>query len=71
MTKITGTLHEDIFKFMTISRWILLRIKNISEKIVDQMKTHFMFNNFFPQNCVLYEIMWKNMIDEDRPQMTI
>jgi len=24
-------------------------------------KTHFVFNNFFPKNRAVYEIMWKNM----------
>jgi len=30
-----------------------------------------MFKNFFPQNRAVYEIMWKNMLQPDRPQMTI
>jgi hypothetical protein len=32
-TKITGTLHEDIFTFMVISRWFLLRMRNVSNNI--------------------------------------
>jgi hypothetical protein len=31
-TRIMGTLHEDVFTFMTISRWILLRKRNVSNK---------------------------------------
>jgi hypothetical protein len=31
MTRITGTLHEDVCTFMTTSRSILLRMRNISE----------------------------------------
>ena len=32
-----------------------------------------MFNNFtfFFENLALYEIMWTNMIESDRPQMAI
>jgi len=31
-----------------------------------------MFNNFFSQKIVpLYDIMWKNIVQPDRPQMTI
>jgi hypothetical protein len=31
-----------------------------------------MFNNFFsPEDRAVYEIMWKNMVETDRPQMTI
>ena len=27
-----------------------------------------MFNNFFPfENCVIYEIMWKNIVEPERP----
>jgi hypothetical protein len=29
-----------------------------------------MFSNFF-ENCVVYEIMWKNIVQLERPQMTI
>jgi hypothetical protein len=28
-----GTLHEDVCTFMTVSRWILLRMRNISDNI--------------------------------------
>ena len=30
-----------------------------------------MFTNFFTKNFVLFGIMWKNMIQTDRPQITI
>jgi hypothetical protein len=30
-----------------------------------------MFNNFFSENRALCEIMWKNTVDADRPQMAI
>jgi hypothetical protein len=26
-----------------------------------------MFNNSFPENRAVYEIMWKNMVQPDRP----
>ena len=29
-----------------------------------------MFNKFFSKNHAIYEIMWKNMIEADRSQMT-
>jgi len=29
----TGTLHENLCIFMTISRWILLTMKHFSDKI--------------------------------------
>jgi hypothetical protein len=30
-----------------------------------------MLNNFFPQNRVLYEIVWKDIVEPNRSQMTI
>jgi hypothetical protein len=40
-------------------------------KFVEKIKTHFMFNNnFFPQkNRTVYEIMWINTIQPDRPHI--
>ena len=29
-----------------------------------------MFSNFFSENGVVCEIMWKNVVEPDRPQMT-
>jgi len=43
-----GYLHEDISTFMIISRSILLRMRNVSDKVGEKIKTHFMSNNFFP-----------------------
>jgi len=30
-----------------------------------------MFNNFFPENRSVYEMMWKNVVESDGSQMTI
>ena len=42
-------------------------------KFLDKIKTHILRSvTFFPpQNCAVYEIMWKNIVEPDRPQMTI
>jgi hypothetical protein len=59
-----GTVHEDQYTFTIISRWILLRMRNISDKSCrGNQETHFMFNKSPPpkkKNCAVYEIMWKN-----------
>ena len=51
---------------------------NINSKIAyckisrDNQNTHFMFNNFFLfENRAVYEIMWKNIAERGRPQMTV
>ena len=30
-------------------------------KFEEEIKTHFMFSNFFFENLAVYEIMWKNI----------
>ena len=30
-----------------------------------------MINNYFFLNCAICEIMWKDMVEPDNPQMTI
>jgi len=45
-------------------------MRNISDKSCrENQNTHFMFNHFF--NRAIYEIMWKNSAEPNRPQMTI
>ena len=47
-SRITGTLREDVFTFMTTSRWILLRMRSVSNKFCRENKnTRFAFSNFF------------------------
>jgi hypothetical protein len=36
----------------------------------ENQDTHFMFNSFFFENHTIYEIMSKNMVQPERPQMT-
>jgi hypothetical protein len=38
---------------------------------VEKIKTHFMFSNFFFLNCAICEKMWKNIVEQGMPQMTI
>jgi hypothetical protein len=39
--------------------------------VVEEIKTDFIFSNFFPENRAVYEIMWKNIVEPDRPLMTV
>jgi hypothetical protein len=36
----TSILHENVFTFMTISRWFLLTRENVSYKVAEKIKTH-------------------------------
>jgi len=48
-------LHEDLCTFMTISRSLLLRDRNISENFVEKIVTHILFSvNFGPENRVVF-----------------
>ena len=38
-------------------------------KVVEEIKTHFVFNNFSSEKCAFYEIMRTNMVEPDRTQM--
>jgi hypothetical protein len=56
MTRITGTLHDDICTVMITSRWILLRIRNVSDKSCrENENTHFLLNKFFWQSWRLWD----------------
>jgi hypothetical protein len=50
-------------------------MRNVSDKNCRKNQdTHFMFNTiifFTPKNRATYDMMWKNMVQPDRPQMTI
>jgi hypothetical protein len=44
----------------------------IQTKVVDKIKTRILCSiTFFSKTCAIYEIMWENMVQPDRPQMKI
>jgi hypothetical protein len=73
MTRIPGTLYEDQYTFLITSRSVLLIVKNISDKSSrENQNIRFVFNNPPPpENRAVYELMWKNIVEADRPLMTI
>jgi len=48
-------------------------MRNVSDRsCTENQNTHFVFSNFFsPENRAVHEIMWKNIVEPGRPQMTI
>jgi hypothetical protein len=54
-----------------ISRSFLLRMRNVSDKIVEKIKTHLSSSVIFFLNRAVYEIMWKVIVQRGRPQITI
>jgi hypothetical protein len=62
----TGTLHEDQYTFLVISRPVLLRIRNVSDRNSRENQNTFFF---FLENSAVYEIMCKTLKEPDGPQM--
>jgi hypothetical protein len=54
-----GALQEDVSTFITASRWIFLRTRNISDKDVEKIKTHILRSvEFLPRKSCL---VWDNV----------
>jgi hypothetical protein len=69
MTITTGTLYEHVCTF-TIMSQSFLKIRNISDKGLDNIKTQCTSSKFYPpENHVVYEIMWQNMEEPGRPKI--
>jgi hypothetical protein len=56
LTRITGTLNEDLRALGITSRRVLIRMRNVSGKsCTENQNTHFIFNNIFPpKSCRLW-----------------
>lgn len=69
---ISGTLHDHICTFMTVSRLILLRMRSFSNKSCrGNQYTHFVFKNFyFSTSRTAYNVVWKCVVEADRTQTT-
>jgi hypothetical protein len=51
-----------------------LEKRNVSDKRYrGNQNTHYVFKNLFPENCAVYEIMWKYayIVEQGRPQMAV
>ena len=70
MTGMKGILHDYLYTFLIISRSVLLRMKNISDKSCrENQNMQFMYSIFL--NRVVYKVMLKIIVKLGRPQMTI
>ena len=46
-------------------------MRNVSHKISEKIKTYVLYSIFFSENPAVSEIMWKNMLELGKPQMTM
>ena len=71
MTRITGTLHEDEYMCFIVSHSVLLRMRNVLDKLCRENRNRgFIFSNFFFEKRAIYEIMWKIIVQPDRLRLT-
>jgi len=66
-----GTLREDQYRVMIISRSLLIRRLNVLKLHTKSKHTFFMFHKLVFESRAVYMIMWKCVEEPDRPQMTI
>jgi hypothetical protein len=57
LTRITGTLHEDQYTLLIISRPLLFRMRNVSGIFVEKIKGHILHSIQFSENLTVYETM--------------
>jgi len=41
------------------------------ETVAEKIKTHIICSKTFPENGAVYDIMWENMVQPDRPQKCV
>ena len=48
-------------------------MRNVVEKFVEKIEAHSLWSVhfFFYENCAIYEMMWKNIVQLDTPYVTI
>jgi hypothetical protein len=65
LKKLSVTLHEDLFTFITIYGWTLLRIKNILHRFVQKIETHVLYPiTFFPKTVPF--IRWRRKVGKTK-----
>jgi len=64
-------LNEDQYTFFfIICRSVLLSMRNVAARVVQKIETHVFCSVTFFEILAVHEIMWKDIVQLDRPQMT-
>ena len=69
-----GQLREwilDLYSFVIVSRSVLLRMRNVSDKSCRENQDTYVVFIFSFENPGFYEIRWKYRVQPDRPQMKL
>jgi hypothetical protein len=64
-----NTWREDACTFIFTSRSVLLKLINVPDKRCTENQNTLLRSVPFPENRAVNEIMWKNEVGPDRPQM--
>jgi len=70
-TRMVGSLHEDRFTLFIISHSFLCRKNIFWEKVVEKIETYLVFSITYFWKLHLYDIMWENVVEPGRHQMTV
>ena len=64
---------RQIYIFLSYLAHFFLERKMFQTKVVEKLETHILCSIIFfsVENLTVYEIMWKNIVERGRPQMTI
>jgi hypothetical protein len=58
----TGTLRENQYTFLIISRSVLLKMKKMFQtKVLEKLETHILYSIIVFENRAVYD-MWKNNV---------
>ena len=68
--KNNGVLQMKTSSYMWHLADVFLEWEIFQTKFVEEIRTHFLFNNFFPENRTVYEIISINVVETEGPQMT-
>jgi len=66
----TSTFGEDMCSCVIASRRLLLRVSNMSDKVLRTITAYILCSKTFSENLAVDEIIWKNRVEPERPQMT-
>jgi len=65
-TRVKGTLHEDKYIFFITFRSVLLRMRKVSDKVVEKIEPHILCSTLFFEFLAVNEVKWKNIVQPDR-----
>jgi len=67
----SGNLLEDILHLWQYLAELPLEWEMFETKAVEEIKHAFYVKQLFSENRAFYDIMWKSMVQVNRPQVTI